>query len=103
MSTPLRPMARTSSCPVVVTSAPANLGLPGVWDAYDCALCHSSMSIVCPDILTCDHAGVTLVTGLVGSPEVGGDVPLEVELDRSSPIPLYYQLAQAIEAAIRDG
>jgi DNA-binding GntR family transcriptional regulator len=30
-------------------------------------------------------------------------VPLDVELDRSSPIPLYYQLAQAIEAAIRDG
>jgi DNA-binding GntR family transcriptional regulator len=30
-------------------------------------------------------------------------VPLEVELDRSSPVPLYYQLAQAIEAAIRDG
>ena len=30
-------------------------------------------------------------------------MPLEVELDRSSPVPLYYQLAQAIEAAIRDG
>jgi DNA-binding GntR family transcriptional regulator len=30
-------------------------------------------------------------------------VPLDVELDRSSPVPLYYQLAQAIEAAIRDG
>ena len=30
-------------------------------------------------------------------------MPLAVELDRSSPIPLYYQLAQAIEAAIRDG
>jgi DNA-binding GntR family transcriptional regulator len=30
-------------------------------------------------------------------------VPLSVELDRSSPVPLYYQLAQAIEAAIRDG
>ncbi|MBV9514009.1 MAG: GntR family transcriptional regulator [Mycobacteriaceae bacterium] len=28
---------------------------------------------------------------------------LAVELDRSSPVPLYYQLAQAIEAAIRDG
>lgn len=28
---------------------------------------------------------------------------LTVELDRSSPVPLYYQLAQAIEAAIRDG
>ncbi|ANI40939.1 GntR family transcriptional regulator [Mycolicibacterium vaccae ATCC 25954] len=26
-----------------------------------------------------------------------------MELDRSSPVPLYYQLAQAIEAAIRDG
>lgn len=30
-------------------------------------------------------------------------MPLSVELDRSSPVPLYYQLAQAIEAAIRDG
>jgi DNA-binding GntR family transcriptional regulator len=30
-------------------------------------------------------------------------VALAVELDRSSPVPLYYQLAQAIEAAIRDG
>jgi len=28
---------------------------------------------------------------------------LMVELDRSSPVPLYYQLAQAIEAAIREG
>lgn len=28
---------------------------------------------------------------------------LAVELDRSSPVPLYYQLAQAIEAAIRSG
>jgi DNA-binding GntR family transcriptional regulator len=35
--------------------------------------------------------------------EIGGDVPLTVELNRSSPVPLYYQLAQAIEAAIRDG
>ena len=30
-------------------------------------------------------------------------MPLAVELDRSSPVPLYYQLAQAIEAAIQDG
>jgi DNA-binding GntR family transcriptional regulator len=30
-------------------------------------------------------------------------VPLTVELDRSSPVPLYFQLAQAIESAIRDG
>jgi DNA-binding GntR family transcriptional regulator len=30
-------------------------------------------------------------------------LPLSVELDRSSPVPLYYQLAQAIEAAIQDG
>ncbi|MDO3635052.1 MULTISPECIES: GntR family transcriptional regulator [Mycolicibacterium] len=36
-------------------------------------------------------------------PEIGVDVPLSIELDRSSPVPLYYQLAQAIEAAIRDG
>lgn len=30
-------------------------------------------------------------------------MPLAVELDRSSPVPLYYQLAQALETAIRDG
>lgn len=30
-------------------------------------------------------------------------MPLAVVLDRSSPVPLYYQLAEAIEAAIRDG
>ena len=30
-------------------------------------------------------------------------MPLAVELDRSSPVPLYYQLAQAIEASIRNG
>ncbi|WP_029112737.1 GntR family transcriptional regulator [Mycobacterium sp. URHB0044] len=30
-------------------------------------------------------------------------MPLVVELDRSSPVPLYYQLSQAIEAAIRTG
>jgi DNA-binding transcriptional regulator YhcF (GntR family) len=35
--------------------------------------------------------------------EIGVDVPLAVELDRSSLVPLYSQLAQAIEAAIRDG
>ncbi|GAA4401159.1 GntR family transcriptional regulator [Tsukamurella soli] len=29
--------------------------------------------------------------------------PVDVELDRSSPIPLYYQLAQAIERSILDG
>ena len=30
-------------------------------------------------------------------------MPLAIELDRSSPVPLYYQLAQAIEASIRSG
>ena len=30
-------------------------------------------------------------------------MPLTVEIDRSSPVPLYYQLAQAIEKAIREG
>lgn len=30
-------------------------------------------------------------------------MPLAVVLDRSSPVPLYHQLAEAIEAAIRDG
>ncbi|AQA21516.1 gntR family transcriptional regulator domain protein [Rhodococcus sp. MTM3W5.2] len=29
--------------------------------------------------------------------------PLAVELDRSSPVPLYFQLAQAIEGAILGG
>ena len=50
------------------------------------------MSTICPDIRTCNHrcyyAAVTLA----------------VELDRSSPVPLYMtRLAQAIEAAIREG
>src|ERR1700694_382435 len=40
---------------------------------------------------------------VISSPEIGDDVPLTVELDRSSPVPLYYQLAHVIEAAIRDG
>ena len=40
---------------------------------------------------------------IAGKLEIGADVPLTVEIDRSSPVPLYYQLAQAIEAAIRDG
>ncbi len=40
---------------------------------------------------------------LIIADEIGVDVPLAVELDRSSPVPLYYQLAQAIEAAIRSG
>src|SRR5258708_5648 len=35
--------------------------------------------------------------------EIGDAVPLTVELARSSPVPPYYQLAQAIEAAIRAG
>lgn len=30
-------------------------------------------------------------------------MPIAVDIDRSSPVPLYHQLAQAIEAAIRDG
>lgn len=47
-------------------------------------------------MLLCSYA-------LLVQPEIGDDVPLAVELDRSSPVPLYYQLAQAIEAAIRDG
>src|SRR4029078_3862940 len=61
------------------------------------------MSIVCPDILTFDHAVLTFSYRDLVGPENGDKVPLAVELDRSSPVPLYYQLAQAIEAAIRDG
>ncbi|MGC0252384.1 GntR family transcriptional regulator [Pseudactinotalea sp. Z1748] len=30
-------------------------------------------------------------------------VPLDITLDRSSPVPLYHQVASALEAAIRDG
>ena len=64
----------------------------------------SVLSIVCPDILTFSHAMLGCGYSFVWSqPEIGEDVPLTVELDRSSPVPLYYQLAQAIEAAIRDG
>src|SRR6478736_4310733 len=61
------------------------------------------MSIVCPDILTFNHAVLLFGYRYLVGPEIGDSVPLSVELDRSSPVPLYYQLAQAIEAAIRDG
>jgi DNA-binding GntR family transcriptional regulator len=61
------------------------------------------MSIVCPDILTFDHTVLVFSYRDQVGPEIGDNVPLAVELDRSSPVPLYYQLAQAIEAAIRDG
>jgi hypothetical protein len=50
-------------------------------------------------IMRCYHAAIAHLV----PHEIGDDVPLTVELDRSSPVPLYYQLAQAIEAAIRDG
>ena len=63
----------------------------------------SALSIICPDILTFDHAVLVFSYRYLVAPEIGDNVPLAVELDRSSPIPLYYQLAQAIEAAIRDG
>ena len=101
MSTPQRPMARTS------------IRLRGTQDrpsgSRGCSLSrvpspHSGLSIVCPDILTFSHAMLGCGYSFVWSrPEIGDDVPLTVELDRSSPVPLYYQLAQAIEAAIRDG
>lgn len=71
--------------------------------AYDCASRHSAMSIVCPDILTCNHVGAIVQLPFWPRPEIGADVPIAVDIDRSSPVPLYHQLAQAIEAAIRDG
>src|SRR4029078_9540205 len=52
MSTPLRPMASTSNGCVVVKSPSGGWW----WLAYDCALRHSGLSIVCPDILTFDRA-----------------------------------------------
>src|ERR1700742_5097785 len=61
------------------------------------------MSRVCPDILTFRHAMLVFSYRYLVGTEIGDNVPLAVELDRSSPVPLYYQLAQAIEAAIRDG
>ena len=64
---------------------------------------HVVLSMLCPDILSFDHAMLRCGYCSSGPVEIGEDVPLTVELDRSSPVPLYYQLAQAIEAAIRDG
>src|ERR1700756_4784941 len=94
-------MTRASSGCVLVKSAPANcFGCT----RYDCALWHRRMSTICPDILTFNHPAVRIQLILSSSvSEIGVDVTLAVELDRSSPVPLYYQLAQAIEAAIRDG
>ena len=63
----------------------------------------SALSIICPDILTFSHTVLRCSYRYLVDPEIGDNVPLAVELDRSSPVPLYYQLAQAIEAAIRDG
>lgn len=70
---------------------------------YDCAFPHTVLSILCPDILTFNHKNDRMRLLYWFLPVIGVDVPLAVELDRSSPVPLYYQLAQAIEAAIRDG
>ncbi len=36
-------------------------------------------------------------------PDVGPTVPLELSVDRSSPVPLYFQLSQQLEAAIEHG
>src|SRR3954470_9511606 len=100
MSTPLRPMTRASSGAVMVKSAPPT---DDVRIAYDCALSAGPMSILCPDILTYNQAVLCFSYSSLVTYEIGVDVTLTVELDRSSPVPLYYQLAQAIEAAIRDG
>src|SRR6476469_1882800 len=100
MSTPQRPMARTSIGCVVLKISPSAVGIA----RYRECLAPLALSIVCPDILTFSPAMLGCSYLLVWSqPEIGEDVPLTVELDRSSPVPLYYQLAQAIEAAIRDG
>src|SRR4051812_38027414 len=61
------------------------------------------MSILCPDILSLCQSVLDFSYCWVFEFEIGVGVPFAVELDRSSPIPLYYQLAQAIEAAIRSG
>src|SRR6476469_1783709 len=100
MSTPQRPMARTSIGCVVLKISPSAVGIA----RYRECLAPLALSIVCPDILTFSPAMLGYSYLLVWSqPQIGVDVPLTVELDRSSPVPLYYQLAQAIEAAIRNG
>src|ERR1700752_1550974 len=100
MSTPLRPRTRASSGCVAVKSAPEFVAAgPATTLPFGPAGCQR----ICPDILTFNHADARMQL-LVCRPasEIGVDVTVDVELDRSSPVPLYYQLAQAIEAAIRD-
>ena len=50
-----------------------------------------------------DYVNIHAAALIWSQSEIAVDVPLAVELDRSSPVPLYSQLAQAIEAAIRYG
>src|SRR2546423_11024930 len=52
MSTPLRPMARTSNgCAVLKVSLPGEGWLLDI----DCAPRHAALSTLCPDILSFDH------------------------------------------------
>src|SRR5437899_13060331 len=64
-----------------------------------------ALSILCPDnrtsqlpvIISCDYARA------VPKPEVDPTVSLQLSVDRSSPVPLYFQLSQQLEAAIEHG
>jgi len=64
-----------------------------------------TLSILCPDNLTAQlpvnrrHSYARAVP----KPEVDHTVSLELGVDRSSPVPLYFQLSQQLEAAIEHG
>ncbi|MBJ8344769.1 GntR family transcriptional regulator [Antrihabitans sp. YC2-6] len=68
------------------------------------------MSIVCPDILTFNHSVDVIAYTSFQRPtrgrrrsELTVNPTLDVEIDRSSPVPLYFQLAQVFESAILQG
>ena len=86
---------------------PATTSAPGV--GVDCAPRHHVLSRLCSDILTFSHKQVvwTVTPGELRAEDtrIGVSVTptLSVELDRSSPVPLYFQVAQVFEKAILDG
>ncbi|MWA14536.1 UTRA domain-containing protein [Streptomyces sp. BA2] len=67
------------------------------------------LSILCPDnrtselpvIIPCDYA--RHVPKSAAKPAVDPTVSLQLGVDRSSPVPLYFQLSQQLEAAIERG
>src|ERR1700712_3694153 len=118
MSTPLRPNVRTSGAlgGAVLMGCPRRRPATGAWagsggdlspatwrgDDEDVKQRRRPPSIVCPDIESLRRSGGP--AAMLGAMTVAsGPVELAIDLDRSSPVPLYHQLAVALERAITDG